>query len=201
MLSPAPPTHRRQRDGSCPILPLLLQWGQLIIITISIKVESIWWMGPVTHKRWNPKKPLLPFPGQPSTQTCLHPPMRSPCLGQPMSKRRLVIPIMITNCFVKKLWHKCSGWRGPHQRGLELFAQVSKIQHQVLIGQLEECKSSFCNNSKNSKINFYMLHLNTVLINSNYVRFLFHSILNLVNLITSASTILAFQQTLFKIIK
>ena len=78
------------------------------------------------------------FPGQPSTPTCLLPLMTSPCLDQPMSKRRLVIAkysLLLIRIF-------CPGWWGAHQRGLELFAQVSKIHHQVLIGKFKECKSS-----------------------------------------------------------
>ena len=81
------------------------------------------------------------FPGQPSTPTCLLPLMTSPCSDQPMSKRRLVIA-MTAKYSLLLIRIFCPGWWGAHQRGLELFAQVSKIHHQVLIGKFKECKSS-----------------------------------------------------------
>ena len=91
------------------------------------------------------------FPGQPSTPTCLLPLMTSPCSDQPMSKRRLVIA-MTAKYSLLLIRIFCPGWWGAHQRGLELFAQVSKIHHQVLIRRY--ITKYWLENSKNVKVLF-----------------------------------------------
>ena len=91
------------------------------------------------------------FPGQPSTPTCLLLLMTSPCSDQPMSKRRLVIA-MTAKYSLLLIRIFCPGWWGAHQRGLELFAQVSKIHHQVLIRRY--ITKYWLKNSKNVKVLF-----------------------------------------------